>query len=116
MVRKRKQYKQTIMHYSGSTPDPSRTAPRAALRCRFARRPAVLAARLCERFQLPLRKTVFLRHLYLKTNSLPRQARDKHRENFKKMRFFAPSYSTPAAIPKTDGWQLYSLADVLVKQ
>jgi hypothetical protein len=28
-------------------------------------------------------KTVFWNHLYLKTNILPRQARDKHRENFK---------------------------------
>ena len=27
---------------------------------------------------------VFLRHLYLKMNILPRQARDKHRENSKK--------------------------------
>jgi len=31
-----------------------------------------------------LRKTAFLRHLYLKTNILPRQALDKHRENSKK--------------------------------
>jgi len=29
-------------------------------------------------------KTVFFRHLYIKTNILPRQARDKHRENSKK--------------------------------
>jgi hypothetical protein len=28
-----------------------------------------------------LRKTVFLSHLYIKTIILPRQARDKHREN-----------------------------------
>jgi hypothetical protein len=28
-----------------------------------------------------LRKTAFLSHLYIKTNILPRQARDKHREN-----------------------------------
>jgi hypothetical protein len=34
-------------------------------------------------------KTAFLRHLYIKTNILPRQARDKHRENSKKMPFFA---------------------------
>jgi hypothetical protein len=27
---------------------------------------------------------IFLRHLYIKTNILPRQARDKHRENSKK--------------------------------
>jgi hypothetical protein len=29
-------------------------------------------------------KRHFLRHLYIKTNILPRQARDKHRENSKK--------------------------------
>eukprot|EP01046_Picozoa_sp_COSAG06_P046017 COSAG06_NODE_6454_length_2925_cov_3.208776_3_plen_84_part_00 len=29
-------------------------------------------------------KTVFLSHLYIKTNILPRQALDKHRENSKK--------------------------------
>jgi hypothetical protein len=29
-------------------------------------------------------KTVFLRHLYIKIIILPRQARDKHRENSKK--------------------------------
>jgi hypothetical protein len=28
-------------------------------------------------------KTAFLRHFYLKTKILPRQARDKHRENSK---------------------------------
>jgi hypothetical protein len=31
-----------------------------------------------------VRKSVFLRHLYTKMISLPRQARDKHRENSKK--------------------------------
>ena len=31
-----------------------------------------------------LRKTAFLRHLYIKTIILPRQAQDKHRENSKK--------------------------------
>jgi hypothetical protein len=31
-----------------------------------------------------LRKTAFLSHLYIKTIILPRQARDKHRENSKK--------------------------------
>jgi hypothetical protein len=36
-----------------------------------------------------VRKTAFLSHLYIKTNILPRQARDKHRENSKKMPFFA---------------------------
>jgi hypothetical protein len=34
-----------------------------------------------------LRKTAFLSHLYIKTNILPRQARDKHRENSKTMPF-----------------------------
>jgi hypothetical protein len=29
-------------------------------------------------------KRLFLRHLYIKTNIVPRQARDKHRENSKK--------------------------------
>jgi hypothetical protein len=33
-----------------------------------------------------VRKTYFLRHLYIKTIILPRQARDKHRENSKKGR------------------------------
>jgi hypothetical protein len=33
------------------------------------------------------KQTVFLSHLYLKVNILPRQARDKHRENFKKSLF-----------------------------
>jgi hypothetical protein len=33
------------------------------------------------------RKRHFLRHLYIKTNILPRQARDKHRENSKTMPF-----------------------------
>jgi hypothetical protein len=34
-----------------------------------------------------VRKTYFSRHLYIKTIILPRQARDKHRENSKKGRF-----------------------------
>jgi hypothetical protein len=33
------------------------------------------------------KKTVFWSHLYIKTIFLPRQARDKHRENSKKVRF-----------------------------
>jgi hypothetical protein len=32
----------------------------------------------------PAQETAFLSHLYVKTNILPRQARDKHRENSKK--------------------------------
>jgi hypothetical protein len=35
-----------------------------------------------------LRKTAFLSHLYIKTIILPRQARDKHRENTKKNAVF----------------------------
>ena len=44
-----------------------------------------------------LRKTVFLRHLDIKTIILPRQARDKHRKTQKKMPFFAPSLQALAA-------------------
>jgi hypothetical protein len=40
------------------------------------------------RRQTACEKTAFLSHLYIKTNILPRQARDKHRENSKKMPFF----------------------------
>ena len=36
-----------------------------------------------------VRKTLVLSHLYNKTIILPRQARDKHRENSKKARFLA---------------------------
>jgi hypothetical protein len=37
-------------------------------------------------------KTVFLSHFYIKTMILPRQARDKHRENSTKIeRFFGPT-------------------------
>ena len=36
-----------------------------------------------------VRKTAFLSHLYIKCIFLPRQARDKHRENSKKMPFFS---------------------------
>ena len=36
-----------------------------------------------------VRKRHFLRHLYLKCIILPRQARDKHRENSKRGRFLA---------------------------
>ena len=39
------------------------------------------------------KKTGFLRHLYIKVIFLPRQARDKHRENSKKARFLE-AYST----------------------
>jgi arylsulfatase A-like enzyme len=40
-----------------------------------------------------VRKTYFLRHLYVKTIILPRQARDKHRENSKKGRFSQDRYT-----------------------
>jgi hypothetical protein len=36
---------------------------------------------------VPVRKRHFLRHLYIKIITLPRQARDKHRENSKKVPF-----------------------------
>ena len=50
---------------------------------------------------LRLRKTAFLRHLYIKTNILPRQARDKHRENSKKDAVFrTPSPDTCVARPQ----------------
>ena len=46
------------------------------------------AARLVQKLRVDrfgdLRKTAFLSHLYIKTIILPRQARDKHRENSKK--------------------------------
>jgi hypothetical protein len=43
--------------------------------------------------QKPVRKTYFLRHLYIKTIILPRQAWDKHRESSKKGRFSqSPNY------------------------
>jgi hypothetical protein len=38
--------------------------------------------------QKAVRKTGFLSHLYIKMNVLPRQARDKHRENSKKSGVF----------------------------
>jgi hypothetical protein len=37
--------------------------------------------RLCMRAVNQARKRHFLSHLYIKINILPRQARDKHREN-----------------------------------
>jgi hypothetical protein len=43
---------------------------------------ALMRLSLCE-------KTAFLSHLYMKTNILPRQARDKHRENSKKTAVFS---------------------------
>eukprot|EP01046_Picozoa_sp_COSAG06_P038221 COSAG06_NODE_4392_length_4305_cov_1.890157_5_plen_106_part_00 len=39
----------------------------------------------------PCEKTAFLRHLYIKMIVLPRQARDKHRENSKKDAFLQVS-------------------------
>jgi hypothetical protein len=41
-------------------------------------------ARSARFFHRALGCDAFLRHLYIKTNILPRQARDKHRENSKK--------------------------------
>ena len=50
--------------------------------CREVRQLSTHAPRLAA--SCPLRKPTFLSHLYLKTIILPRQARDKHRENSKK--------------------------------
>jgi hypothetical protein len=50
------------------------------------------------------KKTGFLSHLYIKVIFLPRQARDKHRENSKKARFFRrgqPPYAPRLALPAT---------------
>jgi hypothetical protein len=47
-----------------------------------------------------LRKTGFLSHLYIKTMILPRQARDKHRENSKKDAVFRTE-RLPAALSET---------------
>jgi hypothetical protein len=44
----------------------------------------LIVGHVAARYAETLRKTAFLRHLYIKTNILPRQARDKHRENSKK--------------------------------
>jgi hypothetical protein len=44
---------------------------------------------LIDKPRMPGAKNGILSHLYVKTNILPRQARDKHRENSKKMPFFA---------------------------
>jgi len=54
--------------------------------------------RKVERVHIRLRKTAFLRHLYIKTNILPRQARDKHRENSKKDAVFRTIDSIQAYI------------------
>jgi hypothetical protein len=58
--------------------------------------PAATARPASERSHL--RKTAFLSHLYIKTNILPRQARDKHRENSKKDAFSAPN---PTVVAET---------------
>jgi hypothetical protein len=47
------------------------------------------SVRRSESLEPPGKKTGFLRHLYIKVIFLPRQARDKHRENSKKARFVA---------------------------
>jgi hypothetical protein len=48
------------------------------------------------------KKTTFLRHLYINAIILPRQARDKHRENSKKDRFLA-AYRLAATFLKEGG-------------
>jgi hypothetical protein len=52
---------------------------------------AVCIAELLYLVDSYLRKTAFLSHLYIKTIILPRQARDKHRENSKKDAVFRTS-------------------------
>jgi hypothetical protein len=60
----------------------------------------VLACRRCAERSggagapLILRETAFLRHLYIETIILPRQARDEHGENSKKMPFSPPAMYT----------------------
>ena len=49
-----------------------------------------------------LRKTAFLRHLYIKTIILPRQAQDKHRENSKKDAVFRTRHAVVVK-PRRDG-------------
>jgi hypothetical protein len=48
-----------------------------------------------------------LRHLYIKTNILPRQARDKHRENSKKGLPFFPSQHGVGAHAGSEWRDLY---------
>jgi hypothetical protein len=51
-----------------------------------------------------VRKRHFLRHFYINAIILPRQARDKHRENSKKARFVAVIVgNVPNTAPTFDG-------------
>jgi hypothetical protein len=52
----------------------------------------------------PAENGTFLSHLYIKTIILPRQARDKHRENSKKD-FFRTIHSVLEAIPGVESLQ-----------
>jgi hypothetical protein len=52
-----------------------------------------------------LRKRHFLRHLYIKINILPRQARDNHRENSKKVPFSLSSHSIKSWVATTHASQ-----------
>jgi hypothetical protein len=47
-----------------------------------------------------LRKTAFLSHLYIKCIILPRQARDKYRENSKKAAVFRTACGRVAPVRK----------------
>jgi hypothetical protein len=60
----------------------------------------LIAAHVRERIRIPaaLQKTVFLSLSYLKMMILPRQARDKHRENSKNPFFLKPFYASPEPV------------------
>jgi hypothetical protein len=54
--------------------------------------------------RMPCEKRHFFSNLYIKTIVLPRQAQDKHRENSKKMPFFAPpSHGTSVFVGRSPG-------------
>ena len=52
---------------------------------------------------IPGKKTVFLSHLYIKMIIMPRQARDKHRENSKRETGFLQSSSSGCSKSATRG-------------
>jgi ABC-type multidrug transport system ATPase subunit len=58
----------------------------------------------------PVRKTGFFRHLYIKVIFLPRQARDKRRENSKKARFRAGGQKQRVGLARA----VYKDADIYI--
>jgi hypothetical protein len=54
-----------------------------------------------------------LRHLYIKTIILPRQARDKHRENSKKSDVFRREIATGRVPPRDGAADEFTVADVV---